>query len=302
MQALTLSVIVHAVFGYQGAAAAELSNSLRAMVAPLAEPRRLALTAIANRLRGRDEVSSEFAARRRVVDQLLVAEIARRRQDRHLEQRDDVFSVLLLARDEHGATLSDAEVRDELLTLLLAGHETTATGLAWAFDLLLHTPAVLRTALQRDERYLDAVAKEALRLRPVIPAVGRVVRGEPFELGDYRIPVGFEINPSIRTIHARADLYPQPRAFRPERFLVEDPPDTYTWLPFGGGTRRCLGASFALMEMRIVLGRVLERAGRRLQATSPKLERAHLRTITLGPRHGVRVRLDPAGADRRPMG
>jgi cytochrome P450 len=313
MQALTLSVIVRAVFGYRpGPESEELIRRLLAMIEPLARPRGLILMGLASRLgplvaplrrlrRGPDPMQ-RFRGRQRAVDELLYAEIARRRRDSELEQRDDVFSTLLCARDEDGRLLSDREVRDELLTLLLAGHETTATALAWTFDLLLHTPDVLELALCADERYLDAVAKEALRLRPVIPAVGRVVRGEPFELGDYRIPVGFEINPSIRTIHARADLYPQPRAFRPERFLVEDPPDTYTWLPFGGGTRRCLGASFALMEMRIVLGRVLERAGRRLQATSPKLERAHLRTITLGPRHGVRVRLDPAGADRRPMG
>jgi cytochrome P450 len=291
MQALTLSVIVHAVFGYQGPAAEELSDSLRAMIAPLAEPRSLALAAIANRMRGRDAISAEFAARRRVVDQLLLAEITQRRHDPHLERRDDVFSALLLARDEHGAALSDEEVRDELLTLLLAGHETTATGLAWAFDLLLHTPAVLRTALQRDERYLDAVAKEALRIRPVIPAVGRIVRGEPFRLGGFEIPVGMEINPSIRTIHRRADLYPEPQRFRPERFLDEGAPDTYTWLPFGGGTRRCLGASFALTEMRAVLDRVLDRVGDRLEPVSPKLERTQLRVITQAPRNGVRVRL-----------
>ena len=108
-------------------------------------------------------------------------------------------------------------------------------------------------------RYLDAVVKEALRLRPVIPGVGRVVRERPFRLGAYEVPVGVEINPSIRTIHRRADLYPDPEEFSPERFLAEDAPDTYTWVPFGGGTRRCLGASFALTEMRVVLARVLER-------------------------------------------
>jgi cytochrome P450 len=208
----------------------------------------------------------------------------------------DVVSLLLAVRDEEtGERMPARQVRDEVLTLLLAGHETTATALAWTFDLLLHTPDVLARALDGDEAYLDAVAKEALRLRPVIPAVGRVVRAQPFALGDYEIPVGLEINPSIRIVHARGDLYPQPRAFRPERFLTDDAPDTYTWLPFGGGTRRCLGASFALMEMRVVLARVLERVGLRLQAASPKLERAHLRTITLGPRRGVRVRLDSPG-------
>jgi cytochrome P450 family 135 len=291
MQALTLRVIVQAVFGYAGDEADELSRRLRAMIAPLAQPRSLMLTAIVSRLRGGNGIPNEFATRRREVDELLFAEITRRRADPDLDQRDDVFSALLVARDEQGRLLSDQEVRDELVTLLLAGHETTATGLAWAFDLLLHSPTAFATAMERDERYLDAVAKEALRMRPVIPAVGRVVRGEPFQLGDWRIPLGMEINPSIRTIHRRHDLYPEPDRFLPERFVGDDAPDTYTWLPFGGGTRRCLGASFALMEMRLVLERVLEQVGDRLEAAAPEVEPAQLRVITLAPRNGVRVRL-----------
>jgi cytochrome P450 len=126
----------------------------------------------------------------------------------------------------------------------------------------------------------------------VIPGVGRVVRGEPFRLGEFTIPVGVEINPSIRMIHRRADLFPEPSAFRPERFLDPDAPDTYTWVPFGGGTRRCLGASFAMLEMRVVIGRVLERA--RLRAASPEPDRAQFRAITLAPRHGARVILEHA--------
>jgi cytochrome P450 family 135 len=290
MQRLTLRVIVRAVFGYlPGPEAEELSRRLRAMIEPLARPRGLMVATLLSRLRGRPPLEGQFESRRRAVDELLYAEIARRRADPSLAARDDVFSALLLAEDEDGSGLSDKEVRDELMTMLLAGHETTATGLAWAFDLVLHTPPVLDRALQLDEPYLDAVAKEALRIRPVIPGVGRVVRGEPFRLGRYTVPVGVEINPSIRTIHRRGDLYPEPSRFRPERFLGSDAPDTYTWLPFGGGTRRCLGASFALMEMRIVLARVLERAGRRLGAADPKLERVQLRAITQAPRRGVRV-------------
>jgi cytochrome P450 len=295
MQAVTLRVIVQAVFGYAaGPEADELSRRLRAMIEPLARPRGLMVMALLSRLRGTPGPESRFESRRRAVDELLYEEIGRRRRDPDLDQREDVFSALLLARDESGDALSAPEVRDELVTLLLAGHETTATALAWAFDLLLHSPAVLERALDRDERYLDAVAKEALRLRPVIPGVGRVVREAPFPLGGYLVPVGIEINPNIRTIHARGDLYPEPEAFRPERFLGEDGaggPDTYTWLPFGGGTRRCLGASFALTEMRIVLDRVLERAGRRLRAADAKLEPVQLRAITQAPRHGVRVML-----------
>jgi cytochrome P450 family 135 len=303
MQSLTLRVIVQAVFGYEpGAEEQELRRRLRAMVAPLARPRSMALLAALPMLVGRQaRLDDQFAAARRAVDEVLYPEIARRRAlgDDALAQTDDVFSALLLAEDEDGGRLSDAEVRDELVTLLLAGHETTATGLAWCFDLLLHAPAVHAQALGRakappsgaadpsHDRYLDAVVKESLRIRPVIPGVGRVVRGEPFRVGAYAIPPGVEINPSIRVIHRREDIYPDAGAFRPERFLVDDPPDTYTWIPFGGGTRRCLGASFALMEMRVVLDRVLERVA--LRAADPKLAEVQFRAITLAPRDGVRV-------------
>src|SRR3712207_2902671 len=181
--------------------------------------------------------------------------------------------MLLLARDEDGEPLSDAEVRDELLTLLVAGHETTATGLAWAFDLILHTPRVRDRLLASpdDTAYLDAVVKETLRLRPVIPGIGRVVRGAPFDLGGHSIPEGVEINPSIAVMHQRPDTYPDPHAFRPERFLGDGAPDTYTWLPFGGGTRRCLGANFALFEMRVVIARVLAQTDRK----STRLNSSH---------------------------
>jgi cytochrome P450 len=294
MQSLTLRVILRAVFGYQpGAAEDELSRSLRAMIEPLARPRGLLLMMTMGRFgSGARGAARRFEANRRAVDEILLAEIARRRNDPDLESRDDVFSSLLLARDEDGESLSDREVRDELVTLLLAGHETTATGLAWTFDLLLHTPPALERALTGEEAYLDAVVKEALRIRPVIPGVGRVVRQEPFRVNGHLIPPGVEINPSIRMIHRRADLYPAPRAFRPERFLEADAPDTYTWVPFGGGTRRCLGASFALMEMRIVLGQVLQRA--RLRPAKPELDKVQFRGITLAPREGVRVIMDRA--------
>ena len=203
-----------------------------------------------------------------------------------------MFSALLLAEDENGEHLTDKEVRDELVTLLLAGHETTATGLAWTFDLLLHSPRHHKRALEGDDAYLDAVIKESLRIRPVIPGIGRVVKQEPFQLNGYRIPPGVEINPSIRMIHRNEQLYPDPDAFRPERFLGEDAPDTYTWIPFGGGTRRCLGASFAQMEMRTVLRRVLQRTA--LRPADPELEKVQLRGITQAPKNGVRVAQDRA--------
>jgi cytochrome P450 family 135 len=292
MQAITLRVIIQAVFGYEpGAEADELRRRLRAMIDPVARPRGLLLLTLMTRLGARRlrtaqrDMQRQFDERRRAVDQLLYAEIARRRAEPDLAERTDVFSALLLAEDEHGSRLSDHEVRDELVTLLVAGHETTAMGLAWTLDLLLHSPAIHRRAAEGDDDYLDAVVKESLRIRPVIPGVGRVVRGEPFELDGFAIPPGIEINPSIRVVHRRADLYPDPGSFQPDRFLGPDAPDTYTWIPFGGGTRRCLGASFALTEMRVVLGRVLERCA--LRAASDQLEKTVFRGVTLAPRGGV---------------
>jgi cytochrome P450 family 135 len=291
MQSLTLRVIMRAVFGFeQGPAEDELRARLREMIEPVARPRGLMLMTLLGRLGSSRGEAARFEARRRAVDELLFEEIARRRAAPDLDERTDVFSMLLLAEDEEGQKLSDREVRDELVTLLLAGHETTATGLAWTLDLLLHSPEVLVRAAELDDEYLDAVVKESLRIRPVIPGVGRVVRGEPFSLGGYTIPEGVEINPSIRVIHRRADLYPQPAAFRPDRFIGPDAPDTYTWIPFGGGTRRCLGASFAQMEMRIVLKRVLERCS--LRAAEPELDETAFRGITLAPKQGVRVVLE----------
>jgi cytochrome P450 family 135 len=290
MQSLTLGIILQAVFGYTpGPAQDELRARLRSMVDPLAQRRAMMMVSALVRGQGDRRAAREFRARKQAVDEILLAEIARRRSDPDLETRDDVFSALLVSRDEDGNGLSDAEIRDELLTLLLAGHETTATGLAWTFDLLLHDARVMNRAAERDDDYLDAVVKESLRLRPVIPGVGRVVKDTPFALNGYEVPVGLEINPSIRTIHRRADLYPDPGRFVPERFLGPGGgPDTYTWLPFGGGSRRCLGASFALMEMRIVLARVLERCA--LAAVDPDRAEAQFRMITLAPKGGVPVR------------
>ncbi|MGN6169412.1 MAG: cytochrome P450, partial [Solirubrobacteraceae bacterium] len=295
MQAITLNVMLRAVFGYEsGPERDELARRVRSMIDPLARPRgAIALRAV---LLGRDDArgAPHFEMRKRAVDELLYPEITRRRADPALAARDDVFSALLLARDSSEQAFSDREVRDELLTLLLAGHETTATGLAWTLDLLLHDRKVMQRAREGDPSYLDAVIKESLRIRTVIPGVGRVVREQPFSLGPFTVPPGMEINPSIRTIHRRSDLYPQPRVFRPERFLGLSPPDTYTWLPFGGGTRRCLGASFALTEMRVVLERILQRT--RLIPADRRRARTQFRLITLGPRGGVRAIQEAAPA------
>ncbi len=292
MQSLTLRVIASVVFGFAPDESAELMAALRAYIDPIGQPRSLRALLDAGLQRAgvsRGRRAQAFVARRQAVDDLVYAEIARRRAlpEDELSRREDVFSTLLVACDEAGGRLSDVEVRDELLTLLVAGHETTATGTSWALDLMLHTPTVHDRAKEGDDAYLDALFKEALRMRPVIGLVGRVVRGGPFALGDWLIPEGIEINPWIRVIHRRADLYPDPTTFRPERFLTGDGPDTYTWIPFGGGTRRCIGAAFAAIEARLILRRILERTD--LRAASPELEEVQIRIITLTPHNGTQV-------------
>jgi cytochrome P450 len=292
MQSLTLDVIMSAVFGIErGPRQEELKRRIRAVVDPVGSRPALLLMVLSGGRFGIGGSVQRFEERRRALDSLIYEEIASRRMAPDLEERKDILSMLLLARDDEGQPMSDRELRDELVTLLVAGHETTATGLAWAFELLLRNPPVLerlRAALAPDDlAYLDAVVKETLRVRPVVPGIGRVVRGEPFELGDYVIPDGIEINPSIAAIHRRADCYPEPLAFRPERFLDSDSPDSFTWIPFGGGTRRCLGASFATFEMRVVIRRVVERA--QLSPVGRRPERALRKGVTIVPKRGVRV-------------
>jgi cytochrome P450 family 135 len=293
MQALTLDVIMSAVFGVEaGAQREELKRRIREMIEPVSGRLQLMAFALSGGRFGEGRLARRFEERRRALDSLLYDLIAARREAEDLEAREDVFSTLLIARDENGEAMTDRELRDELVTLLVAGHETTATGLAWAFDLLLRNPHALERVRagigDGDDEYVEAAVKETLRIRPVIPAVGRVVRKAPFRLGQWVIPPGVEINPSIVVMHRRGDLYPQPRRFRPERFLGGDAPDTYTWIPFGGGPRRCLGASFALFEMKTIVRRVLERTELRPVGSRP--ERIERRGITLVPRNGVEVR------------
>jgi cytochrome P450 len=292
MHSLTLDVIMSAVFGVeQGPRQEELKRRVREMVEPSGTRLGLLLMVLSGGRFGAPTELRRFQEQRRRLDELIYDEIARRRAATDLDRREDVFSMLLLARDEDGRAMTDQELRDELVTLLVAGHETTATGLAWAFELLLRNPSVLerlRAALAEGDRsYLEAVVKETLRVRPVVPGIGRVVRGQPFEVGGFLIPEGIEINPSIAAIHRRADCYPDPASFRPERFLGEDVPDTYTWLPFGGGTRRCLGASFATFEMQVVIHRVIERA--HLKSVGRRAEKGVRKGVTIVPKRGVRV-------------
>jgi cytochrome P450 len=196
---------------------------------------------------------------------------------------------LMLAEFEDGGTMSDKELRDQLMTLLLAGHETTATALAWTFDLLLRHPEPLAKLCDSlaagEDDYLRATISESLRLRPVLPLAGRRL-AKDLVVDGLELPAGTDVTPAIWITHTRADLYPEPLAFKPERFLG-DGPESYAWIPFGGGIRRCIGAAFAEFEMRIVLREVLSRCD--LHKASPLPEKTGRRNITLSPKDGTPV-------------
>ena len=284
MRAITLDVIVRAVFGLRpGPREREVRDALAATLAASERPfMQLTYSLASPALRTRHP-GGRLVAR---VDRLLADEIAERRAAADLDEREDILSLLLLARDEDGEPLGDGELRDQLMTLLVAGHETTATGLAWTFDALFRTPeamARLRSELDGDGAYLAAVVDEGLRIRPVVPEVGRRL-GEEVEAGGHRLPAGTDVLASVGLLHRRADLFPDPLAFRPERFL-EGSPSTYAWLPFGGGTRRCLGAAFAQLEMRTVLRTILEEAD--VRAGTGRAERIIRRPVTLAPGNGT---------------
>ena len=285
MQAITLEVILRAVFGVRDDKRMDL---FRERIPPLAET-----TSVLNWLPlfDRDLGGITPAARFRralaAVDELIYAEIAERRALPGGDERDDVLSLLLSARHEDGAPMTDTELRDELMTLLTAGHETTATGLSWAFERLLRTPEVLDRLIARldDDDYVDAVVKETLRIRPVIVDVARKLTRDT-EVAGWRLPAGTLVLPAIAVLHKRPDLYDSPDEFRPERWL-DGSPESYAWIPFGGGVRRCIGASFAQVEMRTVLREVLRRV--RLRAPSPRPERGVIRHVTVVPGRGCRA-------------
>jgi cytochrome P450 len=288
MQAMTLEIIIETVFGVHGGARlGELREALRDFLDMLTNPRMLApiLTL------GPDRLRSYPPFRRRVdrVAKLILGEIGERRVAADLEERDDILSLMVAARHEDGSPMSDAEIHDELLTLLVAGHETTATALAWAVERLIRHPdklARLREEVEAgEEAYLTATIQETLRLRPVIVIVIRRLT-EAIQLGGYDLPAGVNVVPSIHLVHRDPTIYPEPDAFRPERFL-ETPPGTYTWIPFGGGVRRCLGAAFAQQEMAIVLRELVAR--RTIRPTDPAAERPFRRAITETPRHNTEV-------------
>ena len=287
-QLLTLRVILRTVFGIvEGAEMDHMETLISRVVAP--SNGSLGALALLRRDFGPWRIYSTFLQNRQALDDALYAEIGARRNAPDLAGRDDILSILLMARDEDGQPMSDVELRDELMTLLLAGHETTATALAWFFDLVLHAPPVLER-LQAEARtpettYLDAAISETLRVRPVVAMVARKLQAD-LQVGPYLAPRGTVVAPNIFLTHRRPDLYADPLEFRPERFL-EDKPETYSWLPFGGGIRRCIGADFALMEMRVAIPEILRRVD--IRAASPRREKIERRAVTLAPGTGTRV-------------
>jgi cytochrome P450 family 135 len=287
MQSITLDVIVRVVFGVAGSARGdELRRRIVAVMRIGRNP--FLLMATRGRRLGPYAPWARFMRARDELDAALFAEIGDRRRALDLAGRGDVLSQLLLARDEEGRAMTDDEVRDELVTLLFAGHETTATALAWAFDLLLHHPRVLaRLQAGLDDgsssEYLDATIMETLRLRPVIALVDRHVR-EATRIGRHTIPAGAVVCPNIYLTQRRADLYSDPEAFRPERFAGQAPPGS-GWFPFGGGIRRCIGASFATFEMQVVLPEVLRAVT--LRPASPRPARVRRESVTFVPHNGA---------------
>jgi cytochrome P450 len=229
-------------------------------------------------------------------DRLLYAEIAERRADPNLAERTDALAMLVRAGASDGGTgMSDKELRDQLITLLVAGHDTTATGLAWALERLTRHPDILAKAVAAadasaagdpaGDEYLDAVAKETLRIRPVVPDVGRILK-QPVEVAGYRLPAGVMVVPSITLVHEDAKVYPRPDVFDPDRMVGATLSPT-TWLPFGGGNRRCLGAGFAMVEMRVVLREILRRV--ELSTTTDAGEGTRLKHVIMTPKQGAQI-------------
>jgi cytochrome P450 len=296
LQALTMEVILRAVFGLDPGSRLD---AIRERLAANLEFGNHPASVVPFLQRGRR--FREFEQRRDEADALLFELIDERRAAG--EERDDVLAMLLAARHEDGSPMSKQELRDELMTLLVAGHETTASELAWAFERLARTPEALRRLVAEidsgdGDAYMTATIQETLRRRPVIPNAAPRLTKEPVEIGGFRYPEGVALLANAYLIHHDPAIYPDPYAFRPERFL-EQGPGTYTWIPFGGGRRRCLGASFAQLEMKVVLRAVLSRA---LPAPAPDpAEGSRRRAITLSPRRSAITVLKSRAREREPV-
>jgi cytochrome P450 len=295
MQAITLDVIMSGIFGIEGRPARgtaehRLRRTVKQLAAASTSP--LALLGELSNL-GREEPVGLTRQAVGILDRATYPVIEARRRAEDLQERGDILSLLLRATTEDGDQMTDHELRDELLTLVLAGFETTANSLAWTWERLVRTPAAyqrLRDAVRSEEQseeHVEAAIIEGMRSRPVIPVIGRRV-AVPWRLGDYVVPAGQGVSMSILLIHHREDLYPDPFSYRPERWLGHSP-GTYEWLPFGGGTRRCLGAALAMAEQRVVLEAMVRRLD--LQADRPEPEHAQHRNVTMIPARGARVLL-----------
>jgi cytochrome P450 len=292
MQRLTLEIILRAVFGLDpGARLDALRDRLGELLAFGDRPISLVPPdpeGLAARLLERVGPFARFVRIQQETDELLFELIDERRGADG--EREDVLAMLLEARHEDGSPMSAQELRDELMTLLAAGHETTASSLAWAFERLCRSPAVLDRLVDEldadGDTYLVATIQETLRRRPVLPNVEPRLVKRPIEIGGWTYPPGVCLVPNAYLIHHDPEIYPDPYAFRPERFL-EEPPGTYTWIPFGGGRRRCVGASFAMLEMQIVIRTVL--TDRELRPAGKGVEVPRRRNITVTPARGARA-------------
>jgi cytochrome P450 len=294
MQHLTLEIILRAVFGLDPG---ERLDALRECLSSLLTFGDRPISMIAagidregrlGRALDRTPPFAMFVRLQEDADAMLLELIDERRNADG--ERDDVLTMLLEARHEDGSPMSPQELRDELLTMLVAGHETTASSLAWAFDRLTHTPAVMDRLVaevgSNGDAYLTATIQETLRRRPVLPNVEPRLVKQPIEVGGWSYPIGVCLVPNAYLIHHDPGIYPDPYEFRPERFL-EEAPGTYTWIPFGGGRRRCIGASFAMLEMQIVLRTVL--TARTLAPAADRFELPKRRNITIRPCEGARA-------------
>ena len=296
LQALTLEIVLHAVFGLD---AGKRLDAMRERLTGILEYGARPGSMLPMFQRGK--VWREFLKGRNEADAMIYETIDERRNNGH-EERDDVLAMLLEARHEDGSPMSPVELRDELMTLLVAGHETTASELAWAFERLTRTPEVLARLTEEidsgdDDSYVTATVHETLRRRPVLPNAAPRLVVQPVEVGGWHYEPGVCLIVDTYLVHHDPDIYPDPYAFKPERFLDEQP-GTYTWTPFGGGRRRCLGASFAMLEMKIVLRAVL--AQNELAPAAPGEEGARRRSITLSPRAGSRTVLRSRRGSRIP--
>ncbi len=297
-QQLTMDVILRAVFGLgPGRRLDDLRDALSGMLDFGFSPISL-LPPLQRDFGGRGTWATFTRARAR-ADELIYAEIDARRGE---PGGDDVLTTLLGATHEDGSPMTDEEIHDELLTLLVAGHETTATSLAWALERLAHHPAQAQrltdeVRAEAGDEYMTAVIRETLRRRPVLPTAQPRTVKEPVTVGDWTYPVGVHLMPCTWLIHHDPEIYPDPFAFRPERFLGVEP-GTYTWLPFGGGRRRCAGANFALLEMKVVLGELLRAAS--IEPAAGASERVRRRSITISPAAGGTITLRPREASRPP--